>query len=381
LIKLINRKIIYTCLLLFILTGCREPYFPEIDKYENLLVIDGLITDREGPHLVRITRSYSFDESYPESEQFAVVAILDEDGGMENLTEERPGHYYTSAGYRGEIGKAYQLVVSTSDNEQYESEWVILSRVPEIDSVTHRFVERATTDPHESHYGMEVRVNTHDETNQTRYYRWEWTETWEIITPIKSSFYPDEERCWRSNRSSLIAIGTSEHLTDDVIEDHPLYFISTENNRLRIKYSALISQYSMSREAYSYWKSLQEITQNTGTLFDPTPAAVTGNIYHSMDQEKPVLGIFQASAVSEQRIFIDRDELPNFLDIPSGYAACEFFATADSAEKAYYLDHHYYLVDIYMDGDLEYYLFCNAEYCYRCTLSGTNIQPDYWPDN
>jgi hypothetical protein len=372
-------KSIYICVLIaLIISGCREPFNPGIDKYENILVIDGLITDQEGPHMVRLSRSYSFDENYPDPEENAVVTILDEDQNSFLFTEDSPGKYLSSPGLKGLLGKSYKLVVVTAD-DTYESDWVRLNRVPEIDSVTYTFEERPVTAPDQSLYGIQVRVNTHDEANDTRYYRWEWTETWEIITPIKSSLYPDEERCWKTTQSSLISIGTSEHLTNDVVEEQPLYFISAGTNKLRIRYSSLISQYSMSREAYSYWKSLQDITQNTGTLFDPTPAAVTGNMYCTDDPEKPVLGIFQASAVTQMRIFIDRGEIPAFLNIPSGYSFCSFYETADSVEIAYYAEHGFPFVDQYINGDTEFFLYSNSEACFRCTLAGSNMKPDFWP--
>jgi len=227
---------------------------------------------------------------------------------------------------------------------------------------------------------MEIKVNTHDDTNQTRYYRWEWVETWEIITPITSSFYPDEARCWRTAGSGVVSIGTSEHLTNDVIEDYPLYFVSTETNKLGIKYSTLVKQYSLSREAYSYWKSLQDITQNTGTLFDPTPAMVTGNISNTSNIENPVLGIFQASALKQERIFIDRAEIPKSLDIPSGYSSCSFYDTTDSVEIDYYTNHGFPLAEIYILAEAEHYIFSNSEMCFRCTLSGSKEKPEYWPE-
>ncbi len=362
-------------------SGCREPFSPEIERYENILVIDGLITDQEGPQLVKLTRSYAFDESIPQAEEGAVVLILDQQESIHTLTEEQPGIYQSEPSLIGETGNSYKLVVSTADGETYESEWVLLRDVPEIDSISYALEERPTSDPDYSVYGMQVRVNTHDETNQTRYYRWEWQETWEFITPIKSSFYLDEERCWRSARSSLISIGTTEHLSQDLIKEYPLFFISTENNKLRIRYSALVSQYSLSQEAYSYWKNLQDITQNTGTLFDPTPAMVTGNMFNTDDSEKPVLGIFQASALTQKRIFIDRDELPGSLNIPSGFSTCSFYDLTDPTDIEYYSSHGFPLAEIYYDGSTEHRIYANSEMCFRCTLSGSNKKPIYWPED
>ena len=367
-------------LLLIIISGCREPFYPEIGRYENILVIDGLITDQEGPYMVKLSRSYAFDVSFPEPEEGAVVMILDENDGIFEFTEEQAGIYMSTSLLRGQVGSSYKLIVNTNDQEMYESEWVLLRNVPDIDSITYSLEERPTSDPNQTLHGMNIMVNTHDDTGQTRYYRWEWAETWEILTPITSSFYPDEVRCWQTAGSSVISIGTSEHLTHDVIQNYPLQFVSTETNKLRIKYSILINQYSLSREAYSYWKNLQDITQNTGTLFDPTPAMVTGNISNTSNPDVPVLGIFQASALKKERIFIDRDDIPKSLDIPSGYASCIFYDLTDSGEIDYYSSRGFPLVEIYRLDGVEHSIFSNSEMCFRCTFSGSNEKPEYWPE-
>ena len=374
-------KYIYIYTLLLIITfSCREPFTPEIDRYENILVIDGLITDQEGPYVVKLTRSFAFDESFPAPEEGALVRIMDEDNVMYECPEDEAGIYKSNDSFRGKIGSSYKLLVSTSDQQNYESDWVELRDVPKIDSISHEIQVRSTSDPNQSVYGMEIKVNTHDDLDQTRYYRWEWVETWEILTPITSSFYPDEVRCWQTAGSGVISIGTSEHLTHDIIEDYPIYYVSTENNKLRIKYSILVNQYALSREAYSYWKSLQDITMNTGTLFDPTPAMVTGNISNISDPEIPVLGIFQASALKQERIFIDRSEIPKSLDIPSGYSSCNFFDIVDSVEIDYYSSRGFPLAEIYTLAGVDHYIFTNSEMCFRCTLSGSNQKPEYWPE-
>jgi len=372
---------IYTKLLIaaLLLQGCREVYFPEIDKYDNILVVDGLITDREGPHMVRLSRSFAFDESFPDPVPGAVVILFDEELNEYLFVEQEPGIYHSDQGLKGKVGNSYMLFISTTDGEEYESEWVELLSAPEIDSVTFEYIERESSDPDDPIQGIQVNINTHDPLDQTRYYRWEWSETWEIITPIRSSLYPDEQRCWKSNSSSIIAIGTSEHLTKDILDDFPLYYISADNNRLRIKYSTEIYQYSLSRDAYSYWKNLQDINQNTGSLFDPTPAMVTGNMYNLNEEGSPVLGIFQASGVNTERIFIDRSEIPKSLDIPNGYASCNFYTTSDTTEMAYYDSHYYPFVDSYYDRQILYHIYSNSEMCFRCTFSGSNEKPEYWP--
>jgi len=366
-------------LTLFLLRGCREPFDPPVEKYENILVVDGLITDAAGPHEVRLSRSFPFNENYPAPETGAVVLVRSDVPAEHLFLEAEPGIYRSDSTLRGIPGRAYQLFIVTSEGEEFESGWVELKQAPEIDSIT-----RALTgltggpDPNEVP-GVRVSVNTHDPGNNTRYYRYEWLETWEILTPIASSFYPGEQRCWRSSLSSQINVATTDHLTTDALTDHPLFVIRTTDNRLAIRYSVLVRQYALSREAYEYWKDLTEVTQNTGTLFDPIPQRVEGNMTHLPDGEVPVLGLFQACGVSSGRIFIEREELPKGLYIPGGFESCRFYETASPSEMEYYIDHGFEFVDEYVDGNTLFKIYTESSDCFRCTLSGSNRRPEYWP--
>ncbi len=62
-----------------------------------------------------------------------------------------------------------------------------------------------------------------------------------------------------------------------------------------------------------------DLGENAGTLFDPTPTAIPGNIYCIDNPEEPVLGYFEASGVSTRRVFINRDLMPSDVFIPSDF--------------------------------------------------------------
>lgn len=362
-----------------LLQGCREPFDPPIERYENVLVVDGLITDGEGPHQVRLTRSFPFTVRYPRQETGALVLVRNEAFEAYFFQEEEPGLYLSDPELIGVPGEMYQLFVETADGEQFESEWVELKPVPGIDSITYVFRELQEDNNGDIPYALEIRVNTRDPENKTRYYRYEWIETWEFLMPIVSSFYPDEQKCWKSNRSSQITIATTDHLNTDLLEQYPIYAITTRDNRLAIRYSVLVTQYAMSREAYEYWKELQEVTQNTGTLFDPVPSRVEGNLSHLPDGEIPVLGRFQAEGATSRRIFIDRDEVPEAAYIPGGFEHCRFYTTSSPSEMEYYINRGFEFVDEYVDGNTFYKIYSESPVCFRCTFSGTNQRPDYWP--
>ncbi|MDZ7777912.1 MAG: DUF4249 family protein [Bacteroidales bacterium] len=37
--------------------GCREEFTPQVQKYDNLLVVDGMISNEPGPYTIKLSRS------------------------------------------------------------------------------------------------------------------------------------------------------------------------------------------------------------------------------------------------------------------------------------------------------------------------------------
>jgi hypothetical protein len=361
---------------------CVEPFNPDIPKYDNILVVDGMITDLEEPYYIDLTRSMPYEEIDPERELGAEVIVSDDQANVYEFTEAGRGRYVSDPSeFRGEIGRNYQLHIITSDGNEFESEWIELGKVPKIDSLYWAFEEKATEDPDEMIQGVQIYLSTEDPANDTWYYRWEWIETWEFTTPFIAAGRPTLHECWKTENSNDIEIATSRHFSVDAIKNHPLTFISQKTNRLGIMYSMLVRQYSLSQEAYSFWKQLQDINQKMGSLFDPTPVAVLGNI-HNVD-DIPVLGYFQASAVSTRRIFVNRSDLPVDLVVSTGYEYCEIMILEDPTqiEIDNIIRDGWVFLDTYTFIGITYYRFTNAQSCYDCTAEGVNKMPSYWPDS
>jgi hypothetical protein len=101
------------------------------------------------------------------------------------------------------------------------------------------------------------------------------------------------------------------------------------------------------------------------------------------DEEVPVLGYFQASGVSEQRMFIEREQLPSTFYVEGQFKYCEGVQVADhdSLTDPYY-EQGYTKVDgpYYITQYDDYFVFLvNYPSCYDCTLSGGKAkEPDFW---
>jgi len=379
------RKIGYVICILVLFGTCVYKFEPPSEGYENLLVVEALLTNGDDPFEVKLSRSIPIDEHNFIPEENAQISITDNTGSIYDLYQESPGRYLSYPGFKGETGKEYQLQIQTADGEQYISESVLLRETPPIDSVYYRYEERVIAESKDNIPGLQIYVTTHDADNDTWYYRWDYKETWEFRTKYNSTkIWEDgmlkerEEQiylCWRNHESSSVLLGTSKNLNEDIIFELPLVYISNATDRLISKYSILVKQYSLSEESYNYWKDLEKINENLGTLFDPQPYVLKGNIHNINDDNDIVLGFFDASSVQEERIFITRGEFPYFA-VPNYYAACLDTVVGYGLIPEMILQGFMLVGEVPPPPPGRYLL--SFKQCIDCRLSGTNVKPDFW---
>ncbi len=379
----------FNCLAAFLLlTTCVENFELPGGSYTDLLVVEGFVTN-DGGSFVKLSRTIRLDTTANNPERNAEVVITDEDGSRFVLTEdaETPGTYrYSGSDLTPVVDRRYQLEVSTRSNETIRSLPVNMRRTPDIDSVFWKRTDLPVVGGTEA--GVDIMVTTHDPSGATRYYKWSWLETWQFTSAYRSDWiynngevdYRTEDifNCWKKGHSSNIIIGSSINLAEDVISNFPLHFVSAEaSERLRIKYSILVTQSSLSEDSYGYWESMKKVNESVGTLFDPLPGQVYGNLINVRDPQKPVLGYFDCATTVEQRLFISRYDIAD-INPPSNtpYCSLDTIFLADIAEWDGW---GYLLIDEVVNdfGDILGYRM-STPLCTDCRVKGTNIKPDFW---
>ncbi|UCH14215.1 MAG: DUF4249 domain-containing protein [Bacteroidales bacterium] len=376
--------LLYTTLILIIVANCIDPFYPDIEEYENVLVVDGFITNENSVYKVKLSRTQHFDDAENKPVPGAVVQVIDDSGNVYLFRETKTGTYESNPGeFTGQVGRKYKLNIETTDGNKYESGFEGMKNIPEIDSIYWEYKEKPASDVNNPYRGIQILIDTHDPENKTRYYRWSWSETWEFVTPYHKDTLP--RHCWKKDSSRVIEISSTDHLTEDIIRNYPLYFISEGTNRLSIRYSILVRQYSLTSDCFNYWSRIRETNENTGTLFDPIPTQVIGNITDLNNPDKPVLGYFQASAVASKRIFIDRSELIALpLSVSSGFEYCESLIVKDSLDNPRpeylgYVENYGWVIYFQeVSGPILVTYLTNSISCVDCSLTGTPVKPDFW---
>ncbi|HLX92204.1 MAG TPA: DUF4249 domain-containing protein [Puia sp.] len=367
---------------------CRQPYNPPaLAGGVHYLVVDGTIISGNDSTIIYLSRTQNVSDStynfFSVAETGALVSVIGANGDSYDLNEQSAGKYATNQ-LNLNNSELYRLKIITSNGSQYLSDDMPVRITPPIDSVSWQSESE----------GVQIYVNTHDPQNNTRYYRWQYTETWEYHPADGSEYIYDPQdttvierdtnqmvsTCWQTNQSTDLLLGSSAKLSEDIIYEQPLILIPSESQKLSVEYSILVRQYALDASSFAFWQLLQQSTEQLGSLFDPQPSQLTGNIHNVSNPNEPVLGFISFATLQEQRIFIIRP--PNWVyPIPIGCNLIRVGNTPDSLVLEYGLGGYAPVTGIIAPSSGAIVAYNSAVLsCVDCTLQGgTTTKPSFWP--
>lgn len=358
-----------------VISSCKEAFIPQvIPMYTNLLVVEGYL-NIGGITTFTLSRTSNLQDwraRLPEADAKIEIQI-DGEGTINAGVSDKDGRCVLATQQLNTNGK-YRVKIVTADGKAYQTDFLEAKVSPQIDAVNFDIENN----------GFRIYVNTHDSSNNTRFYSWNFRETWEIRSPVESFVEFKEgrvvnrdrtiniSRCWQGNASSEILLSSTERLSEDRISLAPITFIPGNSIKLSQLYSILVTQYPLTKGAYQYLENMKKNTETIGTIFDPQPSDFQGNIKSVTDPFEKVIGWVAAGTVSEKRIFI------RSTDRPKGWSYqqldCEVKdVPADSV--AFYSMSNYLIYNQSITG----YIMARSK-CIDCRLQGSNISPVYWPE-
>jgi len=376
-------------IILFCLLGhsCIEPFDLESISYDKTLVVEGHISNIDRPQQIKLSRTSGLNDRVFIAESGADVVVESESGVEIQFHEINPG-VYESLSFAGIVGEGYTLSITTSNGRKYKSDQVVLKDVPPIGNIYAEFV----TTPER---GIKISIDTEDPLNNTYFYRWDYIETYEIQTPYPSNYwvppgtdsavwrYDRVDQCWPNDTLRDILIESTRGQSQDKVIAFPLRFIPEDSYIFRIKYSMLVRQYALSERAYTYWENTRIFNETQGSLADVQPGTITSNVIGVTNPSETVLGYFDASAISEQRVFFDyRDFIDAGYERPGYRTGCLELTPiyVVVTEIGPFMELHsedlaiWDAIGFWPTGQLE--LFPIG--CCDCSDLGTTVKPSFW---
>ncbi len=410
--------------------GCIVEFVPDFSSSAgDILVVEGTVTDGEtimSLHTSLELSSSTFDPNVgakPKPVGNARVWVESEAGGSFSAVEMVDTLEVAGSGERIDIvliptGR-YSIATGTLDDntryrvriesagEEYVSEWRAPQHTPGIDEV----------DFHAEGNMVQVRLDVTGEADGARNYMWSYQETWEtqasvnathyyaryegeyveetynmeevmsgfLYPPVRQFLYPGGmspfRYCWKYNKSQQVLIADTKRLSDNSLRDHVLFEFGISDDRLSALYHLRLNQWVLGDDAFLYFNTLQDNTDNTGSIFAPIPSEMKGNLVCLSSPDIHVIGFVEVSHVVTTELYVHSNESPyiptqNDCDVlgweklmevtvkPSDYAAYYLVWGADPQNPQPYQDSSYARLR-----------------CIDCRVEGgTKTRPDWWPN-
>jgi len=122
--------LLYSSLILIFVANCIDPFYPDIEEYENVMVVDSFITNENTVYHVKLSRTQRFNDLDKKPVPGAIVQVIDDSGNTYLFRETEAGSYESNPGeFVGQIGRKYKLIIETKDGNKYESGFEEMKKV------------------------------------------------------------------------------------------------------------------------------------------------------------------------------------------------------------------------------------------------------------
>lgn len=378
------------------LNGCVEPIDIKNESFESALVIEATITNELKPQEILLSRTFQLEEEGPSPESNAKVSIVDDQMNEYIFQETTPGSYTSIEPFQTESGRTYKLEITTSDGRKYASDPVV-SPAPSV--IENLYAERTTFRGED---GMALMIDVPGAPNTTGYYRYNFEETYKIISPFQYPLdlvYEDgifieikktkEERvCYNTDNSQDIILANTSSEEGKNLKKFLVRFINSRNPILSQRYTILVNQYMISEEAFAYYETLKKFSGSDNLFSQNQPGFINGNVFSVDNPAEKVVGFFGVSATDSKRIFFNHEDFYDDSEFTDGFVDC-FIARPSASwpplrealgEKLNRGDVKY-LGETMVPGDPGEgpYRVVKAA-CVDCTLLGTSEVPEFWEE-
>ncbi|WP_431243877.1 DUF4249 domain-containing protein [Flavobacterium sp. P21] len=309
----IIKKTVLTLFATAILSSCTEQYIYQNQDFEDAMTVEATLTNELKFQEIKIGRTRVLNDTVKVPESGADVTVIDSDKNVFHF-DEKDGKYISENEFKAEPNKSYQLKITTKSGKSYVSSPQVLTTLNTIDLET-------TVSDKDGIRGIQVSVTSFDPTNTSKYYRYEYEETYKIITPhpietrinlVKQNGYysyvkvpapPNIQTCFTTKHSTGIRQTNTTDLTEDRVK-YPIRFIADTDYMLTNRYSIMVSQYTQSQATYDYYYTSKKMV-DSGELLSPNqPGYVVGNIKSTTDSNEKVVGYFEVASVAKKESFL-----------------------------------------------------------------------------
>lgn len=256
-----------------LLQACEKTIELDLEQTPSKIVIDALLTDREGYQFVKITRSVDFYGTGKSPRVTDAIVTIEDDQGEVHYFVHNPGMHKDSVGiyipeipFTGTVGYSYKLRVEIN-GEIYEAEDQMYP-VTKIDSIGYRIDEDERGDPEIEGKYYETLFYAKEPPDTKDYYFFKMFRNDSLTYQNETDVYYSDDRFLAENIDGVPL---------------PVYY--------GVGDKAVMEMYSISRNGFIFFNDLFSLLNNDGGIVGPPPANPRTNLSNG------ALGFFQVSAL------------------------------------------------------------------------------------
>ena len=314
--RLFRRAVWWQLIGQLLVVACLSPLDRFSDYVGGEVVVSGQVSSLPESNIVYVART-SDRERLPEPIT-GVDVVLYEDGHVTQAYIEDfdvPGKYVLQ-NFAGLPGRTYHINVTLPDGQVFTS---APERMPEVigdDEISYTIEPREFVDGDgtvSERFFVNI-FNTHllPSSSEQVFLKWHVEEVYALSpTDFPDPFGDVPPTCYiaQSVDPQRIVMFSSETSTATSIPE--LLIVSRQvDASFKERHYFTTFQSSLTREAYEYWRKVDVVANQNGSIFDTPPAKIKGNITSRDEPGAVVHGYFQAANQRMNRFYLLPDDLP-----------------------------------------------------------------------
>jgi hypothetical protein len=263
-----------------LLTACEETIDLELDQTASKVVVEGQVTDVADHNYVKVSRTVDFyNTGKAPSITDAMVRIEDNAGNSfpfvhyQGASPDSVGMYFPESPFAGEIGRVYKLTVEI-DGQSYTAQDTLFRIVP-IDKLESQLNIDEQADPEDPGRFYEVLLFVREPQDTEDYYLFKFYRNGVLEYGTETDIYFSDDKLLAENIDGIPT---------------PIFYAKDEVAR--------VEAYSLTRDAFIYYRDLQKLLNNDGGMFGTPPANPRSNVSNG------AVGFFQVSAIASDEITV-----------------------------------------------------------------------------
>ena len=307
------------------LIGCLTPLELPVDIAGGRLIVSGQISTLSDQNIIELGTTANIQRlPFPVSD--ASITLFDTNGGSFSYLEDadKPGVYMLPE-FAGVPGRTYHIEVLLANQNVYRSAPQKMPASTPSDVVYYEIVKEDIVDAEGAYLTRDffkVYSNSSISSTHDKFIKWSVQEGFLLSPtdfPDPFGFIPppcfvvqnaDPQRIALFDESTV----TASTITGQLVAARLIDWSFNEKHYFTTYKS------SITKESFDYWRKVNVLANQVGSIFDTPPAEITGNIINANNPSEKVLGFFQASNDSYARFFIHSTDLP----FPLLNSKCDF---------------------------------------------------------